>query len=116
MEEKCFLFIAKQILDPAPDPEPDPDQHQLEKWDPDPHQNVLDLPHWSGTALSHNMICDCLLYFLVYSNKAKTFFKKNLAVRVDKIHIFIKKTPTPSFSFSRRYSRKFMKKRVPRSH
>ena len=37
-----FLSLAKQILDPAPDPDPD----QLEKLDPDPHQNVLDPPHW----------------------------------------------------------------------
>ena len=27
-------------MDPAPVP------HQLEKWDPDPHKNVLDPPHW----------------------------------------------------------------------
>ena len=38
-----FLSLAKQILDPAPDPDPD----QLEKLDPDPHQNVLDPPHCS---------------------------------------------------------------------
>ena len=23
----------------------EPDPHQLEKWDPDPHRNVLDPPH-----------------------------------------------------------------------
>ena len=28
------------------DPDPELDPHQLEKWDPDPHQNVLDPPHW----------------------------------------------------------------------
>ena len=41
-KKKCFLSLAKQVLDP--DPEPDP--HQLEKWDRDPHQNVLDMRHW----------------------------------------------------------------------
>ena len=38
---KLFLSLVNNILDP----EPDPDLHQLEKWDPDLHQNVLDPPH-----------------------------------------------------------------------
>ena len=39
-KKNLFLPLAKTILDP--------DLHQLEKWDPDPdpHQNVLDPPHW----------------------------------------------------------------------
>ena len=40
---KLFLSLVNNILDP----EPDPDLHQLEKWDPDLHQNVLDPPHCS---------------------------------------------------------------------
>ena len=32
-------------MDPDPEPDSDPDPHQLEKWDPDLHQNILDLPH-----------------------------------------------------------------------
>ena len=38
-EDRFFPSLAKQIL------EPDSDAHQLEKWDPDPPQNVLDPPH-----------------------------------------------------------------------
>ena len=45
---KFLLSLPKQILDPAPDPDLAPalDPYQLEKWDPDPYQNVLDPPHW----------------------------------------------------------------------
>ena len=37
MKEIFFLSLAIKFLDPDP--------YQLEKWDPDPHQNVLDPPH-----------------------------------------------------------------------
>ena len=36
-KKNFFLSLAKKMLDPDP--------HQLEKWDPDQHQNVLDPPH-----------------------------------------------------------------------
>ena len=35
--KKKILFLANKILDPDP--------AQLEKWDPHPHQNVLDPPN-----------------------------------------------------------------------
>ena len=38
LEEIFFICLAKKL---------DPDLHHLEKWDPDPHQNVLDPPHCS---------------------------------------------------------------------
>ena len=44
-----FLSLAKTVLDP--------DQHQLEKWDPDPHKNFLDLPHCLKSLFKVNQFC-----------------------------------------------------------
>ena len=48
---KNALSLTKKVLDP--DPAPDP--HQLEKWDPEPHQNVLDPPHCFEENIGKNL-------------------------------------------------------------
>ena len=53
-----FLLLSNIFFYPYPAPQPDPDLHQHEKWDPDPHQKVLDPPQ----CYKQNIVTDLELY------------------------------------------------------
>ena len=53
-----FFSLATFFFYPYPAPQPDPDLHQHEKWDPDPHQKVLDPPQ----CYKQNIVTDLELY------------------------------------------------------
>ena len=53
-----FLLLSNIFFYPYPAPQPEPDLHQHEKWDPDPHQKVLDPPQ----CYKQNIVTDLELY------------------------------------------------------
>ena len=55
------------VVDPDYSVHPDPHQH--EKWDPDPHQNVLDPPHWSNQLFFiAKLFWTVVIFSIAYSN------------------------------------------------